>query len=272
MKIRSLLLALIAAVWCTPLFAIADEARQTNFVVFPIKTDLQRELLNSRADAYLQLDVESYAPDGKFDPKRFDRVEIRKALTDVARQVGKDKPRIFVGYRYTNGFLNANQRETLENAVRGACGEARFGPGGTSMLGEGGSWRDKLAPFSGVPDDANAIESPLEDEFVRVYPVRTALSRFALGKADCDCYVVLRQPIERNFKDFSLETRLAINQLLAQLNLARRDHLVLYCMTTKAGQATAERYFQRGGTSGSRVAIDSPRSSVFAPADTSCAR
>jgi len=115
------------------------------------------------------------------------------------------------------------------------------------MLGEGGSWQDKLAPFSGLTDDANAVESPLENQFVRVYPVRTTLSRFALGKADCDCYMVLRQPIERNFKDFPLETRLAMSQLLAQLNLARRDHLVMYCMTTTPGQATAQRYFQRGG-------------------------
>jgi peroxiredoxin len=258
MRIRSLFFAVFAGLWWTTPDLAADEARQPSFVVFPVKTDLQRELLNSRADGYLQIDVASYAPAGKFDPKRFDRVEIRKALTDVARQLGKEQPRLIVGYRYTNGILNANQREPFENAVRGACRAAGFVPGGSSMLGEGGSWQDKIAPFSGLADDANAAESPLENEFIRAYPVRTTLSRFALGKADCDCYMVLRQPIERNFKDFSLETRLAMSQLLTQLNLARRDHLVIYFMTTTPGQATAQRYFQRGGakweSSGDRFA------------------
>src|SRR5262249_4004698 len=145
--------------------------------------------------------------------------------------------------RYTNGILDDDQRDSLEKAIRDATREAGFSDGGASMLGEGGSWQDKVGPFTDLSNDADTAESPLENEFVRVYPLHTTLSRFGLGRPDCDCYMVLRRPIERSFKDFSLETRLAMSQLLSQLNLPRRDRLVLYCMTTTPGRATAERYF-----------------------------
>ena len=170
-----------------------------------------------------------------------------RALASVARRIDKKKPRLLIAYRYTDGFLDADQQDALEKAIRGVCQEAGFVAGGSSMLGEGGSWQDKVAAFSDLTGDANVGESSLENEIVRVYPVRTTLSRFVLGKADCDCYMVLRQPIERTFKDFSLEARLAMSQLLLQLNLPHREHLVMYCTMTTPGRATAERYFQRNG-------------------------
>jgi peroxiredoxin len=247
MRIRSLLLALVAVLWYAARFATADETKQPNFVVFPIKTDLQRELLNTRADAYLQFDVQACAANRKFNPNRFDRASVQRALADVARHIDKKQRRLFIAYRYADGFLDTDQQEALEKALRGVCREAGFVAGGSSMLGEGGSWQDKVAPFTDLTDDANVTESSLENELVRVYPVHTTLSRFVLGKADCDCYMVLRQPIERTFKDFSLETRLAMSQLLLQLNLTRREHVVMYCMMTTPGRATAERYFQRDG-------------------------
>jgi thiol-disulfide isomerase/thioredoxin len=247
MKLRSLLFTAIAALWCTAGFAAADEAGQSNFVVFPIKTDLQRELLSSRADAYLQFDVAACAPDRKFDPKRLDRKGLQRRLSGIARQMGKKEPRLFVAYRYSDGYLDGPQQDALEKAIRGLCREAGFISGGTSMSGDGTSWQDKLARFYGLDDDASAAETPLENEFVRVYPVHTTLSRFVLGRADCDCYMVLRRPIERTFKDFSLEERLAMSQLISQLNLSHRDCLIVYHMVTTPGRATSERYFQRNG-------------------------
>jgi thiol-disulfide isomerase/thioredoxin len=59
--------------------------------------------------------------------------------------------------------------------------------------------------------------------------------------------MVLRRPIERTFKDFSLEERLAMSQLISQLNLSHRDCLIVYHMVTTPGRATSERYFRRNG-------------------------
>ncbi len=244
---RRLVLAVALVVSALVARARADGSKEAAFLAFPVKTDLERELLGSRADAYLQFDMESCAHDRKFDETRIDRDGLKKTLAELAKKIGKPKPRLSIGYRYSNTYGESGEREAVEKAIRAVCREAGFGDGRWSMLGEGGSWQEKIAPFSGPDGDAEAGESALQNDFVRAFPVRTKLSRFTLGAADCDCYLIVKQPIEKNFKDFSLETRLAISELIEKLNLEQRRSVVVYCMTTTAGQETAQRYFQPGG-------------------------
>ena len=59
----------------------------------------------------------------------------------------------------------------------------------------------------------DATESPVEDDLVRVYPVRTKLSRFLLHHAEEDCFIKLAEPIDGRFREFSPATRQAIAHL-----------------------------------------------------------
>jgi peroxiredoxin len=243
-KLHLPLVAVVLAFPVTASCAEADAAKQPNYLLFAIKTDLQRELLSStRADAYMQFDVDECLHDRKFDLKRFDQEAFQKTLAALAHQLGKPEPRLFIGYRYSNEFLNPDQTEAMQQVVKTACRQAGFVNGGTSNLGEGRSWRDKVAEFSDIADDVNATESPVEDDFVRVYPVRTRLSRFLLGDSLHDCFLDLRQPIDGRFKDFSPAARQAIGQCLAKLKLSQKRKLRVHCRATRAGQASVERYF-----------------------------
>ena len=132
-----MLLAVMAVLWCTARFATADGAKQLNFVVFPIKTDLQRELLNSCADAYLQFDVQACARIASLIPNASTACR-SNGPSLVSPDASTKKPRLLIAYRYTDGFLDADQQDALEKAIRGVCQEAGFVAGGSSMLGEGG--------------------------------------------------------------------------------------------------------------------------------------
>ncbi|HUE17963.1 MAG TPA: TlpA disulfide reductase family protein [Planctomycetaceae bacterium] len=248
MKLRSSFVVALLAFSLTTLCAQADEAQPPNYMLFAVKTDLQRELLNTtRADAYLQFDVEECLHHGKFELKRFDQEGFQKTLAALARQIGKPEPRLVVGYRYSSGFPNPDETEAMQQAVKTTCRQAGFVNGGTITLGEGGSWQEKVAKFSRVADEADAAESPLDDDLARLYPVRTQFSRFLLGDPHDDCYIEVRQAIDGRFKQFSAETTQALGQRLAQLHLPHRRHLILHFLATTAGQNSVERFLDQAG-------------------------
>ena len=226
--------------------AKAAEPEPQNYVLFPIKTDLQRYLLFSTlADAYAQIDVAECVHDKKFDRKRIDTEAFRKSLDDLVKESGTAKPSLELSFRYADVSLDADQTKLMESAVATICRQAGFAKVNTSMTGEGESWHDRVAPFTGMVDDLNATESPVADERARVYPVRTKLSRFLLYHADEDCVIKLEQPIDGRFTEFAPAVRQAIGQLVAKLELPRRRRLIFRCHVTTAGQESLQRYYGR---------------------------
>ena len=126
MKFRSSFVVALLAFSLTTLCAQADEAQPPNYMLFAIKTDLQRELLNTtRADAYLQFDVDECLHHGKFEWKRFDQEGFQKTLAALARQIGKPEPRLVVGYRYSSGFPNPDETEAMQQAVQNSAAGAQ---------------------------------------------------------------------------------------------------------------------------------------------------
>jgi hypothetical protein len=130
MKFReSFVVALLAfplTAWC----AQADEAPPPNYLLFAIKTDLQRELLfSTRADAYAQFDVAACVGDRKLDLKRFDRVGFQQALAALAHRIGKANPRLDIGFRYADVSLDPDDSRALKTAVKTACRQAGFRDG-----------------------------------------------------------------------------------------------------------------------------------------------
>ena len=239
-------IAIVLAIEVAGTSAKAAEPEQQNYVLFPIKTDLQRYLLfSTRADAYAQIDVAECVQNKKFNRERIDTADFRKALGNLVKETGTAKPSLELSFRYADVSLEPDQTELMESAVTTICRQAGFAKVNTSMTGEGESWHDRVAPFTNLVDDLNATESPVADESARVYPVRTKLSRFLLYHADEDCVIKLEQPIDGRFTEFSLAVRQAIGQLVAKLELPRRRRLIFRCNVTTAGQESLQRYFGR---------------------------
>jgi len=228
--------------------ATAEAPKSKNYVLFPIKTDLQRALLfSTRADAYAQFDVAEMVTEGKLDMSRIDGESLAKELAALAHGIGKPKPNLQLYFRYAGVALDPEPTKTMEDAITAVCRVAGFAKVGQGTTGEGGTWQDKVAKFAGLEEDGDAMESPIEDEFLRAYPVRTRLSRFLLGDVEYDCVLELRQSIDGRFKKLSVVPRQLINQRVTELKLPQKRMLTFRCMTTRAGRKTAEEYFTSRG-------------------------
>jgi len=231
-----------------PSVKVLRKAKRKNYLLFAITTELQRILLfSTKADAYVQFDVGECMDDGELDLQRFDAEAFRKELAARVRQIHKAEPRLFISFRYAGISWEPNGTKTnaMQKVITGICRDAGFAKVQTGMAGEGGSWQDKIASLGSLTDDVDSSESPIEDEFVRVYPVRTRLSRFLLGDSRYDCYIDLRQPIDGRFQEFSPAARRTIGQRVAKLELRQKRKLTFHCLATTAGQANVERYFAK---------------------------
>ena len=93
-----------------------------NYVVFAIKTDLQRRLLgSSQADAYLLFDVDDGLRDDKFDVQRVDKDGIQKELAALVKQNRLTQPNLHLCFRYRGLSLNGSETKRVESAVTTAC-------------------------------------------------------------------------------------------------------------------------------------------------------
>jgi peroxiredoxin len=217
-----------------------------NYVVFPVKTELQRYLLfSTNSDAYAQIDVARCVHDKKFDLQRLDAESFRNDLVALVKHTGASKPSLQLSFRYADVSLDPDETKRMEATVTNICRQAGFADVGTSMSGEGDSWARKAALFARVADESDASESSIEDELIRVYPVRTKLSRFLLYHPDDDCFVVLRQPFDGRFTEFSPAMREELGRLIAKLDVPTKRRLVIRFRATQAGQDAIQRYFRR---------------------------
>ena len=219
--------------------ALADEPKPKNYVGFPIKTQLQRALLyTTTANVYLMFDVAEIMNKSELKLERMDIDGFRSDLSAMAKQTGVAKPGLKICFRFAGLSLDNNQIKAVERAVAPICRQAGFGKVSVSNSFGGGNWQDEIGRFANLADgDANAEESPIEDEFMRIYPVRTKLSRFILSDVDYDCHIELRQPIDGRFKELSEAARQRIAQRVAELKLPQTRKLNFLCTTTNAGQA-----------------------------------
>jgi thiol-disulfide isomerase/thioredoxin len=246
MNVRSCSLWSVLAFQVAGGWLVAAQSEPKNFILFPIKTDLQRCLLfSTSADAFAQIDVAECVQKKKFVLHRIDNDVFRKSLAELVQQAGVARPSLVLNFRYADVSLEPDQTRLMESAIKTICQQAGFAKVITSMNGEGESWHDRIAQFARLGDDLGATESPVEDELVLVYPVRTKLSRFLLRYAEADCFIKLREPIDGRFREFSPTTRQAIAQLVAKLGLPRKRRLMFSCQVTTAGQESLQRYIRR---------------------------
>ena len=206
----------------TPNATVASEVQQNdvNFVVVPIRTELQRKLLggDNSLKAYVELNGTAFL--GKDDDELVQAIDpnaLRRALVAVK---GADKEARVV---FTTMIESANQPhsalEPLGKALRRIATEAGFGVAGMNFRYAGKyDWQAKVAAGKaiGSVEDA-ADEGGVGDDLVKVYPVRTKVTRFL---ADVDCEVFFLKPLDSNDRPLiSAELRESVKKAVAELTL-----------------------------------------------------
>jgi hypothetical protein len=210
-------LALVAASW--PARASAAEPAGKAYLLFPIRTELQRQFLFEPTERYyLLVHGDSLLDaDGKVDPSR---LNFRDLDDDIGRvRIVRPGDRIRALLVFAKSPPETADR-LVNYAVLGWALHRRFERHTLSTTIGGRDWRAAVR----LTRDARGLyeeteeEKVVGDETVRVYPVRTALSRLQTGSADC--VVSFPQPYDKNTSGTVDEkTKARIKELVGSLRL-----------------------------------------------------
>ncbi len=193
--------------------------RGPNHVLFPIKTDLQRLLIPDQddADTYLFLNGPALISDGAVN-----KAALKVILLHIARHQAKEaKVHVRV---FFDRSANAQTYKPIEEALRSIAPELRIRV--VHMSGEwtndNTTWQARLAHVNDkVIDPPGEAENATGDETVRVYPVRTALSRFLIGDSD-GVVVDFLKPASPDRP----EVAAALASSISKLKLERKDRII----------------------------------------------
>ena len=204
-----------------------------NFFVFPVTTDLQRRLVSfgpgkevPDAKAYVLVDGMSVIrAEETIDSAAINLDRIRDALKPYRnRKKGVVFFRVYYGRSEPRGA-----KELLMWALQGFGKHAGFESSRVSntYLGEGFDWEEMINGIrASIGDAADGPEPMVGDDTVQVFPVRTRLSRYLAG--DADCVVDVLQPIDgADGKTLPPETCEAIVSFVSELKLSRREKLLI---------------------------------------------
>ena len=224
----------------TPATGTADES---NFLVLPITTELQRSAFGNRpaARAYVLVNGKALLGGDAVRWKALDFDALRKALAPL--QDGKDGAVIFRIFHDGSSPSDEVPR-LLRWALVGFAREgAGFRDAHTVSTADGSfDWDKHLAAINdrpvGRPDGDEAL---VGDAAVRVGPVRTALSRHLFSNADC--VVSLAQPFGKRW-DGTLSAGLdkAIRAHVSGLQLADRGKLLIRFRYKEGAEDAAWRF------------------------------
>ena len=156
--------------------------RGPNHVLFPIRTDLQRRLIPDpdHADTYLFLNGPGLIADGAVN-----KTALKVILLHVTRHQAK-AAKVYVRVFFDRS-ANAQTCKPFQVALQTLGPELRIQV--THMTGEWRNdevtWQDRTAQVDDMAiDPPKETEAAAGNEVVRVYSVRTALSRFLIGDSD----------------------------------------------------------------------------------------
>lgn len=207
-----------------------------NFAVFPIKTALQRRKLGIMDDerpkpaVYVIINGLSVVNDaGMIDETALNMDALRKSLTpDADGQSG------FVQFNTIYNLIpsrnhsrNQNATELVRWGLEGFGKDIGFKSARSSMtfVNDGSFDWDKEIALANEENAAQADESedPIGDDRVRVYPVRTALSRLL---THTDCVVEFMSPPNEDGETLlSQSVRDAIQKYVDRANLRRKNSI-----------------------------------------------
>lgn len=238
---------------CFPFPAAAEEKqpRAVPFAVYPVATELQRLRIGRNADeaarlrAYVAIQGNGIAnEEALIDPQALPIEEIRKALAPYA---DRDKGVVSINLQYGNesdGRLITPPRSTdelLDLALDGLGRRAGFRSTIVSSSFGGLVLERKFNQVTEkVAGKADEDETPVGDELVKVYPVRTILSLLLTENADC--VIDIRARLEKEGENLlSPEVRAAIVKHISAAKLRNKEKVQI-SVKYRLDRITQERF------------------------------
>lgn len=231
---RRLVLVVFSAMTCVSAFAQDTK----NFFVAPISTDLQRAIISSSADTYAIANCNPFVVDGSVELSALDREAFVTNLADAL----PNRQHLFLVCRYQlPANIDAKLRKQIQAQLSAICRIAGYEKVSLSETMTSRQWQQTLDAAASFDEPFEATESLVEDEHVRVFPVRTRLSKFVLG--DTDCIVEINRPIDGRVTEISSQLKSSISENVQSIALARKQNLLFKLSSTSAGRHMVEKLF-----------------------------
>ena len=237
------MLRLLAVAACCVLLSSAvrgqEETPLPNFFVAPITTQLQRDVVSSTADVYAAVNCNAMQAEAEGSSFTLPDQEAFLANLKEAASYGS---RLQLELWY---HLPSEPQRDLQSRVRTSMTElaetAGFEQVRASEIMTTADWASKVGPASRMTEATQVDERPVADDLVRVYPVRTKLSRFELGEVDC--VVEVFDPIDARAIETWPQLRDSIAKQVRAVEIPRGGRLRFTLTKTDAGAKLAEGLF-----------------------------
>lgn len=184
--------------------------------VFPVKTALQRELASPKVDVVVLVDTTEVLKGGRLELDALKLPELRKAILPYKATDARLQYTFFIPKE--DGDL-ATPRHFVHLALIGLAHDAGFAKV-TAIVhydNTDKTWADRVAVFTGKPRRPPGDEAASSADGVKVYPVRTPLSRHLTS--DADCVVVVAPSLAESGGVVPAKVRAAAVDLVAKLKL-----------------------------------------------------
>lgn len=211
---------------------------ESPFFVAPIVSDLQREKTSPTADAYALVDIDELEfESGKPKLDLLLEAGFEKQLAGLA-----SKRHLFIVTHSHIGRSNEAAKLTaVEDALREVAKRSGFEKVSVIETSTSVTWRERVGAAVEYVENDGAMETVIENDFIRVYPIRTKLSKLLAG--DGDCIVEVFQPVDGAFKTLSDPLRQAIVDAVTQANLEQKTRLIFDLQSTEKGRDRLEEIF-----------------------------
>jgi hypothetical protein len=185
-------------------------------VVFPVRTELQRLILGKDISVFVSLDLTSVVKDSQLDQAALQ--SIRRDLVRAGTRDGIVHFRIF-----HDKASDHHENRRLHDALSGLARVVGFRDAKVDeeLRNDDVTWRDRIATLDEArPGLSGGDEPGLGNNMVRIYPVRTPLSRYVFEGSDCVVDFLVAPDLEIEDR-----VRVTIKATLPKLDLGRKQRV-----------------------------------------------
>lgn len=209
-----------------------------NYFVAPISTELHRATVSSSADTYAIVNCNALIADEGLDLSSLDIDGFVSALSNVTASRG----RLLLVCRYQLAAnVETKLRRQLNQRLKELCSSAGHEEVKVSETDTSTDWKAEYQRADAFDQPNEAREPLIENEHVRVFPVRTQLSKLVHGEADCIVEIV--HPVDGRMKEISSALESSIRQAVQQAQLTEKHTIKFKLSSTTAGREKVELLF-----------------------------
>lgn len=243
----------------------AESIRRQHYVVLTAEnTALQKFLMNKQSDgsdyiAHVLVDGQALIADEALNLQAIDWAELKADLQAVYErkliQQIKSPPKrsVMIKTYFTDNFGDklGGKSDFINWTLGGFAKQAAqfeiVNLSATFSGGGEGLWErfDRIASDHKTLVDEKVDENPKENEHVKVFPVRTFLSRFLTNNADC--VVVIKSKFSEDFnEEFPRAVRTSMSVFSRQLQFDKKEKVFFSFTFSQGGEKVRDWFIEEG--------------------------